>query len=173
MKVKIPFKINYIFPLLVILFFSQNNYSQSLPFWSNVRFGGNIGVGFSNDTFNGVIAPSAIYEFNPFVSLGFGLNFGYTDSKKIKATNYGASLISLFNPFPEIQLSAEFEEMGVSQVVKLNGANIHNDYWYPSLFIGAAYRNRGVSIGLRYDVLYDTDKSIYGSAYVPFIRVFF
>ncbi|MBQ4818809.1 alpha-ketoglutarate decarboxylase [Aquimarina sp. MMG016] len=148
--------------------------AQEENFWSHVRFGGNIGIGFSGNTFSGVIAPSAIYDFNNQFSMGLGVNFGYTDGLNFTATNYGASIITLYNPFPSLQLSAEFEEMGVNRTIEFdNGPDIDENYWYPALFVGAGYRVGFVSVGLRYDVLYDEDKSIYASAYAPFVRVFF
>ncbi|AXT57709.1 hypothetical protein J8L88_21755 [Aquimarina sp. MMG015] len=156
-----------------MLFSLQQCYSQEDNFWSRVRIGGNIGIGFTNDTFNGILAPSAVYDFNNQFSMGFGLNFGYTDSRNFTATNYGASIITLYNPFPSLQLSAEFEQMGVSRSFEIEGPNINDNYWYPALFIGAGYRVGFVSVGLRYDVLYDDNKSIYASAYAPFVRVFF
>ncbi|MBW1296146.1 alpha-ketoglutarate decarboxylase [Aquimarina litoralis] len=156
-----------------ILFSLQQMYSQDENFWSHVRFGGNIGIGFTNDTFNAIIAPSAIYDFNNQFSMGFGLNFGYSNSENFTATNYGASLITLYNPFPSLQLSSEFEQMGVSRSIEINGDDFNDDYWYPALFLGAGYRIGFVSVGLRYDVLYDEDKSIYASPYAPFVRVFF
>ncbi|WP_233558507.1 alpha-ketoglutarate decarboxylase [Aquimarina sp. BL5] len=173
MKVFLIQKIRFLILVSLIFFSLQNGYSQDDNFWSNVRIGGNIGIGFTNDTFNGILAPSAVYDFNNQFSMGFGLNFGYTDSRNFTATNYGASLITLYNPFPSLQLSAEFEQMGVSRSFEIEGLDINDDYWYPALFIGAGYRVGFVSVGLRYDVLYDDDKSIYASAYAPFIRVFF
>lgn len=152
---------------------AENISSQDENFWSNVRFGGNIGIGFANDTFNAIIAPSAVYDVNTQFSMGFGLNFGYTDARNFTATNYGASIITLYNPFPALQLSAEFEQMGVSSSIEIEGLKSTDDYWYPALFIGAGYRVGFVSLGLRYDVLYDETKSIYASAYAPFVRVFF
>ncbi|MHA7055864.1 alpha-ketoglutarate decarboxylase [Aquimarina sp. M1] len=173
MKVFLLHKIK--FPILAfsLLLYLQQGYAQDDSFWSHVRIGGNIGIGFTNDTFNGVLAPSAIYDFNNQFSFGFGLNFGYTDSRNFTATNYGASIITLYNPLPALQLSTEFEQMGVSRSFEIEGQNINDNYWYPALFIGAGYRIGFVSIGLRYDVLYDDYKSIYASAYAPFVRVFF
>lgn len=165
--------------VFAFLFSLQKITSQEENFWSNVRFGGNIGIGFSNDTFNAVLAPAAIYEFNPWFSAGVGLNFGYSSfdndrfNEEGSSTNYGASIISFLNPFPELQLSAEFEQMGVSRRIEIPGETFKDDYWYPALFVGAGYRTGFVSVGIRYDLLYDEDKSIYGSAYAPFVRVFF
>ncbi|WP_035085784.1 MULTISPECIES: hypothetical protein [Aquimarina] len=173
MKVFLIHKIKIILLVSAMLFSLQQCYSQEDNFWSRVRIGGNIGIGFTNDTFNGILAPSAVYDFNNQFSMGFGLNFGYTDSRNFTATNYGASIITLYNPFPSLQLSAEFEQMGVSRSFEIEGPNINDNYWYPALFIGAGYRVGFVSVGLRYDVLYDDNKSIYASAYAPFVRVFF
>lgn len=171
-----------------ILFFvfylslSQNGFTQErkVPnlFWSKVQFGGNIGLGFSDGGFNAVLAPAAIYNFNKEFALGTGLNFGYStdrnraEDKKIRSINYGISILSLYNPIPNLQLSAEFEEMGISQTIEISDEKFTDDYWYPALFIGAGYRINGMVFGLRYDVLYDKDQSIYNSAYAPFVRIF-
>lgn len=169
-----------IFTTLFITLFTANNISaQEGDFWSNVRFGGNLNVGFSNNTFNAVVAPSAIYEFNEWFSSGLGLNFGYSSFKddnlqqKRKSANYGASAIALFNPFSGLQISAEFEETGITQQIEINQEKFNDSYWYPSLFVGAGFRSGPVTFGLRYDLLYDEQKSIYGSAYAPFVRVYF
>ncbi len=179
MKPILSANIKSILLVFIISFSLQQVISQEQNFWSNVRFGGNIGIGFSNDTFNAVLAPAAIYEFNPWFSAGVGLNFGYSSfdndrfNEEGSSTNYGASIMSFLNPFPELQLSAEFEQMGVSRRLEIPGETFKDNYWYPALFVGAGYRTGFVSVGLRYDLLYDEDKSIYGSAYAPFVRVFF
>ncbi len=169
-----------IFLLVFLIIISlHNTMAQENNFWSNVRFGGNLGIGFSDDTFNAVAAPAAIYSFNDQFSAGLGLIFGYSTfendrlNEERTSTNYGASVITLFNPFEGLQLSAEFEQMGVSRSIEINNEKFDDDYWYPALFLGGAYRVGFVSLGIKYDVLYDDDKSIYGSAYVPFVRVFF
>lgn len=171
---------NNVFPLVFLILFSlQNGYAQFEDFWSDVRFGGNLNVGFSDERFNVVVAPAAVYEFNEWFSAGLGLNFGYSSfdsnnfDQKSESINYGGSVITLISPFPEMQFSAEFEEMGVNRTIEIQGEEFTDDYWYPALFVGAGYRAGPVSVGLRYDVLYDEDKSIYGSAYAPFVRVFF
>jgi predicted porin len=80
----------------------------------------------------------------------------------------------LFNPIPGLQVSTEFEQLHVSrdfdqQVV----SNLDEDYWYPSLFLGLGYRSGSVTFGIRYDVLYDSDKSIQPEAWMPFVRFWF
>ena len=44
-------------------------------FWRNVQFGGGVGLNFGDGFFSGAIAPNALYNFNPYVSTGIGLNF--------------------------------------------------------------------------------------------------
>ncbi|WP_034228958.1 hypothetical protein [Aquimarina pacifica] len=168
------------FLLLFAVFLLQNVHSQDKDFWSKVRFGGGIGLGFSNDSFTGYIAPSAIYEFNNWFNAGVGLHFGYSSfsndnigtQSESESTNYGGSLIMLANASQALQFSAEFEEMFVNRSVTIENQTIKDTYWYPALFLGVAYRVGKISAGVKYDILYDTDTSIYGSAYIPFVRVF-
>lgn len=163
-----------IFLMISTCFFAQNMTSNSNEFWQHVRFGGGIGLSFGNGFFSGTLAPSAIYEFNEYVALGVGLNGTYSSRKNYyKSTVFGGSLIGLFNPIREIQLSAELEELNVNRKWD-NQFNVENqNYWYPALFLGAAYRSQNVSVGIRFDVLYDKDKSIYGESWMPFVRVYF
>lgn len=131
-------------------------------------------MSFGDGFFSGTLAPSAIYEFNEQFALGVGLNGTYNKRKDLyKSTVFGGSLIGLFNPIPEIQLSAEFEELNVSRNWDDRYARPNENYWYPALFLGLGYRSHNVSVGIRYDVLYDEGKSIYGDAWVPFVRVYF
>lgn len=142
-------------------------------FWSNVRFGGGIALGFSNDYTNVAIAPSGIYQFNDKFAFGVGLSGNFASRKKhFEATVLGGSLISLFNPITELQLSAELELNNVNYKDKI--INSTSNYWYPAFYLGGGYAigNFG-AIGMRYDVLYNDRKSVYGTAISPFIRVFF
>ncbi|MCK7589233.1 alpha-ketoglutarate decarboxylase [Subsaxibacter sp. CAU 1640] len=166
-----------IFAFLVIstsLTFSQNTRSDSNEFWKHVRFGGGIGLSFGDGFFSGTLAPSAIYEFNPQFALGIGLNGTYNSRKNFfKSTIFGGSLIALFNPIQEIQLSAELEELNVQRNWEDATGIADENYWYPALFMGVGYRTQNVAFGIRYDVLYDRDKSIYADPWAPFVRVYF
>ena len=142
-------------------------------FWSHVRFGGGIGLSFGNGFFSGTLAPSAIYQFNSKFATGVGLNFTYNEEDNFyKSTILGASVLGLYNPIPELQLSTEFEQLNVSRNFESSLFEDDN-FWYPALFLGAGYGSRNVTFGIRYDVLYDRDKSIYADPWVPFVRVFF
>ena len=168
--------------LVTILFlFSFSIFAQDEPqkkssdFWNHVRFGGGVGLSFGSGFFSGTLAPSAIYQFNDQFALGTGLNFTYaSESNFYNSTIIGASILGLFNPIPEIQLSAEFEELYVSRNFDDRVILYQDeDYWYPALFLGAGYSTRNVTFGIRFDVLYDSDRSIYYDPWVPFVRVYF
>ncbi|MCX7548438.1 alpha-ketoglutarate decarboxylase [Xanthomarina sp. F1114] len=171
---------NYTIFIIVFCLFSaqmmaqENTYNQKSDFWNHVRFGGGIGLSFGNEFFSGTLAPSAIYQFNDQFALGLALSGTYNSQKYYyKSTILGGSIIVLFNPINEIQISAEFEEnnVNINWDNRLGFAN--ENYWYPSLFLGAGYRTRYVTIGIRYDVLYDNKKSTYADPWMPFIRIYF
>ena len=150
---------------------AQQNTSD---FMSHVRFGGSIGLSFGDGFFSGTLAPSAIYEFNNQVALGMGLNGTYNTQKNFyKSTILGGSVIGLFSPINEIQLSAEFEQLHVNRRYD-SFLNVSDDtYWSPALFVGAGFRSSNVTFGIRYDLLFDENKSIYADAWAPFVRFYF
>jgi hypothetical protein len=178
LKTKI-FKLFLLFLLPALLGSShlraQDMSSFSSSFWDKVSFGGGIGLNFGDGFFAGMLAPSAMYRLSPYVSVGVGLNGQYSSQRDFfKSTVLGGSVFGLFNPIPGLQVSTEFEQLHVSrdfdqQVV----SNLDEDYWYPALFLGLGYRSGSVTFGIRYDVLYDSDKSIQPEAWMPFVRFWF
>ncbi|MCB0456660.1 MAG: alpha-ketoglutarate decarboxylase [Flavobacteriaceae bacterium] len=156
------------------LTFSLKAQEESFKFWDHVRFGGGLGLSFGDGFFSGTVAPSAIYEFNDQFALGVGLNGTYNSLKNTyKSTILGGSVISLFNVIEELQFSAEFEELHVNRKYESVFAVDDDNYWYPALFLGLGYRNQNFTMGIRYDVLYKAEKSIYADAWMPFVRVYF
>jgi hypothetical protein len=167
------------FLIFVSLFFftslwaQQNSYrsTSSDDFWEKVQFGGGIGLSFGSGYTDIALSPSAIYNFNETFALGMSLQGGYISSKNYyKSYTYGGSLIGLINPIPQIQLSAELEQL------RINTDYIHlesDNFWNTALYLGAGYRSGNVTIGARYDVLHDDNKSIYSDAFMPFVRVYF
>ena len=103
---------------IVFIFFSFIGFSQienNNSFWNNVRFGGGIGLNFGNGFFSGTLAPQAVYDFNPYFSAGLGLTGSYSSQKDVfNSTILGGSVIALTNPFPELQLSVELEQVNVN-----------------------------------------------------------
>lgn len=170
-----------LFVLTFLLFFSYiqaqgpSNIPKSSPnFWENVQFGGGLGLSIGSGYTDISISPSAIYNINSIVAVGTALQFGYVSSKNYYTSKiYGGSLIGLINPINEIQLSAELEEIKVSTNYKSSGANYSGSFWNTSLYLGAGYRTGNVTIGVRYNVLYDKNKSYYNDPFMPFVRVYF
>lgn len=168
-----------LFTILLSFFFGishaqRDSNTQNSDFWDHVRFGGGIGFSFRGSDFSGTIAPSALYDVNQNISLGIGFSASVYNRKNYsKSTILGGSLIALFNPIRELQLSAEFENLHVNR--KYEGVNTREDekYWYPALFLGAGYRTGNLTFGMRYDVLYDRQDSIYSEAWIPFVRFYF
>lgn len=168
--------------LLVFLVFSVSIYAQekTLPkaktgaFWENVQFGGGLGLSISKDYTDVTVAPSAIYNFNDYVAFGAGLQYSNLKKKDYYSSNvYGGSVIGLFSPIEEVQLSLELEEVSVNNKYMDLGGNLKRSFWNTGLYLGGGYRQENVTIGGRVNVLFDKDKDIYGSAFMPFVRVFF
>lgn len=161
---------------LFLLVASTETYAQKEPlgFKPHWRFGGGIGLSFGDGFFSGSLAPSGIYQFNEKFALGGGLNGTYNSLKNsYNSTIVGASAIALYNVIPAIQISSEFEELNVTRRYEYDGSNYRENYWIPGLFLGVGFHSRNVTVGIRYDVLYNKNKSIYADAYAPFVRVYF
>ncbi|MFT5892990.1 MAG: hypothetical protein ACI9Y7_003109 [Dokdonia sp.] len=146
---------------------------QQSEFWKNVRFGGGLGLSFGTNNTQITVAPSAIYQYNEYIAFGPGINFNYQKFGNFSSTLYGISGIFLANPIPEIQLSGELEQLfGTQRIDDING-DISDDVNNTALFLGAGYRYGGVTIGARYNVLFDNNDGIYAEAWQPFVRVYF
>ena len=167
--------------IVFILFISNNLTAQqqsfssnsNTDFWNKVQFGGGFGLSLGSGYTDISIAPIAIYNFNEYFAMGVGAQYSYASQRNLYNSNlYGGSVITLFNPIPEIQLSAELEQLRVN----LSGTgqnNFTNNFWNTGLFIGAGYRTGNITLGARYNVLFNEDKGAYSDAFMPFVRVYF
>jgi hypothetical protein len=143
-------------------------------FWRHVQFGGGFGLSIGNDFTNITVAPSAIYNFNEKFAIGTGLQYSYVNQKNYYNSNViGGSFIGLFNPIQEIQLSLELEEVNVNNTYKDFGGEFKDNFWYTGLYAGAGYRTNNVTLGFRYNLLFDKNIDLYGDAFMPFVRVYF
>lgn len=163
---------NIFFSILLLTFsFNIASSQNDTNFWNNVRFGGGFNVGLGNNFTTIAISPSAVYDFSEKFSAGMSVSYLHSKNKRFdnSLNVYGASVLSLYNVIDGIQLSGEFEELYINQ----RNDTFKNSYWNPALYFGASYRTGAISIGMRYDVLYDENKSIYSSPFTPIFRVFF
>ncbi len=152
--------------------FAQDPKPKS-AFWSQVRFGGGLGLGFTNGGFNAAVSPSAIYQVNDQFAAGLSLNFNYAKFNDDKLLAFGGSVLTLYNPIRYIQLSAELEQLRINRSFDDGTIRLENDYWSPALFLGVGYTNNFMTIGIRYNVLHDDNESIYANDWMPFVRVYF
>ncbi len=170
--------------LIVSCFFAiMGNAQDEDDFWSRVRFGGGFGLGIGSGYTDVTLAPGALYEFNQYAGLGVSLQGTYVNQEGFyKAWLYGGSVIGIFNPIPEIQLSAEVEQLRVNHefderyyedFVEGSGLSRQRDFWNTALFVGAGYRMDHVTIGVRYNVLFNEYDLVYSDALMPFVRVYF
>ena len=156
------------FSIINIAIFAQNSPKQKSEFWKKVQFGGGITLNFTNNASVFGIAPSAIYNFNDKFSSGVSVSYLHTKYRNLSKTynSYGGSVLTLYNPFKGLQLSGEYEQTYVTY------DSLSRQI--PALFLGTGYTyGRNVAVGLRYDVLYDENKSLYPSALTPFVRIYF
>ena len=177
MKVRILNHITKIVFVVSLFVFSDNANAQETEytdFWSRVHFGGGLGVGFGSNYTNIALAPSAIYDFNQYISAGIALQGSYVRDKNFyESYMYGPSLIVLGNPIPQIQLSAELEQLRVNVDYDDDLGFPNDNFWNTALFLGAGYRTNNLTLGVRYNVLHDSDKNVYSDAFMPFVRVYF
>jgi hypothetical protein len=164
----------FLFLLIFSLLHSQTILkNQKSDFWNKVRFGGGLGLSIGNNYSEFSISPSAIYPINESVSLGGGLIGSYSKlNNSYNSVIYGLNAISLFNPLRELQISLEVEQTRVHTTFE-TVPNVNKNYWNTGLFVGAGYQNGNVTIGARYNLLFDKDKSIYSDAFMPFVRFYF
>ena len=154
---------------------TENSISDNnSPFWSQVRFGGSLGLSVGSDYISVEIAPSALYDFNKTFSAGVGINAAYGKVDNFKATSVGGSLIGIVRPISSIQISTELQESYINRKIEYIDANdVTTKDWVPALFLGLGYTTGPFTVGLKYDVLYDDDKSINNSALLPFVSIYF
>jgi hypothetical protein len=181
MKKNFVINLTFLLTIVVLFSFKPEIYAQEntenktkSDFWKHVQFGGGLGLGFGSGYTDIMVAPSAIYNFNQYVALGLGAQYSYVKQRDFYYANmYGGSLIALFNPIEEIQISTELEQLRVNRTFNDSFGNDTQDFWNTALFLGAGYRNDNITLGLRYNVLHRDRDNIYAEAFMPFVRIYF
>ena len=147
---------------------------ENTRFRDKLRFGGSLGAAFGSGYTDVVVAPGALYEINQYGGVGLGLQCSYVNQKNHYSTlMYGGSILGVLNPIPQVQLSAELEQLRVNLDVDETYGNYDRNFWNTALFFGIGYRADNVTVGLRYNVLFKEKELVYSDALMPFIRVYF
>lgn len=142
---------------------------QKSDFWANVQFGGGFTANFGNQTTIG-ISPSAIYNFDNGFALGAGLGYLYSEINDFTTNVYSTSIIGLYQTNFGVQFSTDFDYYFANQST-FNGNSVNTNF--PALHLGVAYNQGRFALGIRYDVLYDENKSIFASPISPVVRFYF
>jgi len=156
-----------------------NAQNDSIPksksdFWEKVRFGGGIGLNVGGGFTNISISPTIYYNVNEMVSVGTGLTGSYIKNSGVyNSWIYGGSVVALFNPIENVQISTEFEQLRVNASYQTITGNNNDNFWNSALFLGAGYRVGGLTLGLKYNVLHDKNNFVYSDAFMPFVRIVF
>lgn len=151
-----------------LLFASITTFSQKSDFWENVQFGGGFTLGLGTQTTIG-ISPSAIYNFDNGFSLGAGLGYLHSKVNDFITNVYSTSIIGLYQTNFGFQFSGDFDYYFANQSDNFGSFRTS----FPALHLGVAYNQGRFAIGIRYDVLYDENKSIFASPISPIIRFYF
>lgn len=162
--------------VFTVLFASASLLAQehdARPLRDRLHFGGNVAAAFGSGYTDVVLAPGVLYDVNDYFSAGLGLQGSYVNQRNYYSSfMYGGSLIGLVNPIPQLQLSAELEQLRVNLDVDEYG-NHDRNFWNTALFFGIGYRAENVTVGMRYNVLFKEKELVYSDALMPFIRVYF
>ncbi len=136
----------------------------------------NFGLGFGLNFVDGTsisLSPNLVYRVNERFSLGSGLLFNYSAIKDLqKTTTIGANVLGNYYPVQKLLTTIEFAEMYVDREIIYTNTN--DNFWDSALFLGAGYQiTPKISVGGKYNLLYDKDKSVYSSPFVPFVNISF
>lgn len=135
-----------------------------------------VGLGFGLNFVGGTnlsLSPSLTYAVVKNLAIGGGLLFNYAAIKNVqKTTTYGINALVNYTPAKLLVTSLEFSEMHVTSNSIIT--NTKSDFWESALFLGAGLQvTPKLSVGGKYNLLYNKDKSVYASPVVPFINVSF
>lgn len=171
------------FSLIATMFVTQITFAQvqidsiktvENPIESAKRL--NFGLGFGLNFVGGTsisLSPNLVYRVNDKFSLGSGLLFNYSAIKDLqKTTTIGANVLGNYYPVQKLLTTIEFAEMYVDR--EMIYTNTKDNFWDSALFLGAGYQiTPKISVGGKYNLLYDKDKSVYSSPFVPFVNISF
>lgn len=122
-------------------------------------YGGNFGGSIDRNIYLD-ISPLIGYRISEDFSVGTGLVFNYVNTSVTSFTLYGVRALTRYQIFNDLFLQAELETL------RLNSAG--RSEWQTRLPVGGGYRQRlggnsFFTFEVLYDLLYDSDETIYPS----------
>ncbi len=165
--------------VLVVFFFSYQLQAQIAtdsikPKEKKLKFGCGFGLNFVGGT-SLSLAPNLTYKVSEKISFGAGIQGSYNKIKNLQnTTTFGGNLLGFYTPIKNLQTQLEFAQLWVSTTTEANAIEVKDQYWDSALFVGAGYTiGQKVTIGAKYNFLYDEDKSVYSSPVIPFVNIVF
>ena len=153
---------------------------KEVPIKDKLHFGGTLGLQFGSYT-SVYIAPIVFYDVAKNLMVGAGFNYIYQkyewNNIDYKSSVYGPKLAAIFKPFKQLILSSEFEYNYYNRTNDYSGTPIE-PYWHPTLYFGLGYgvpmgKRGGMYFSMSYDVLWDSSKSYYSTAWRLTIGAYF
>ena len=84
------------------------------------------------------------------------------------------NVIGEYNLSRKITTLLEFAELKVNTKRETPTGEVENDFWKSALLVGACYNfSNKMLIGVKYNVLYYSDESVYSNPIIPFINITF
>ncbi|MRH99401.1 hypothetical protein GH721_02550 [Kriegella sp. EG-1] len=139
-----------------------------------LKFGCGFGLNFVGGTNIG-LSPNLIYLLSNKVSIAAGLQGNYTAIKDLqKTTTIGANALLQYSPVNKLITLLEFAELNVNRTTEAPTGDIKDTFWESALFLGVGMNiTNNISLGAKYNVLYDKDESVYTSPILPFVNITF
>ena len=136
------------------------------------NIGGNIGFHWQNDDFLLTFAPRLGWNFSENFEVAFNLNYTYRNvlNTKYHILGLGPEISYFFNNF-----SANVMYLYNDVSMKSKHSQTLN-FDENALFLGVGYRqyistNTYMYAGMRYNVLYKEGKSVFSSAFTPYVGI--
>lgn len=116
-----------------------------------------------------------MYAVSDKVSFGAGLQGNYTAIKDVQSTTtFGINLLTQYSPVKKLITLVEFAELNVNTKQETLNGDIKDSFWESILFVGAGLNvTNKIALGVKYNVLYKEDESVYTSPIIPFVNITF
>lgn len=155
---------------------TSRSFSDPVSKWT---FGGYAGLGGSfgsNGSTSVYVSPRVGYKITDDFEAGLAGNFTWSNSSYYSSTTVGVGPFANYYIARNFYLSGMFQEYFFNQKNKLDGQKYSGDE--AALYLGGGFMQRigdraYMQIGGMYNVLYDKNKSVFGSAFIPSVGVVF